>query len=360
MRVAAGMRALAVNFPKTVRTNDFWRKHHPEMVRDAEERANAQVWAPPSTKTRGDLFLQEMAPFLKDPFRGAVERRVLAEGETVLSLELGAARAALHAASLGVDDVDIMLVSSFLGDHIGIGNGAWLARELGVKSAAWNIETACVGALASFELACGLVGSGQARNVLVVASCTYSRVVEPTETLSWHVGDGACAFVVSPTTGKRGLLGAKNINTSETCGAIRYELAPNPTEQSAIRMKNTKDAGTVLIDTAVDFVQTCCRGAAESAGVSLDDIQHFVFNTPTAWYMRFCARALGIDPERSVNTYARYANMGPMLMPANLYALASTERIEPDDLVMLYSVGSVSSAGAVVVRWGEMELGGEA
>jgi 3-oxoacyl-[acyl-carrier-protein] synthase-3 len=88
----------------------------------------------------------------------------------------------------------------------------------------------------------------------------------------------------------------------------------------------------------------------------LSDIDFFVFNTPTAWFAAFAASALGGDPERVANVYPKTANNGPALMPAGLHESASAERIKPGDLVLLYAVGSVSSASAVVMRWGDVSL----
>ncbi|HMJ16017.1 MAG TPA: 3-oxoacyl-[acyl-carrier-protein] synthase III C-terminal domain-containing protein, partial [Polyangiaceae bacterium] len=70
-----------------------------------------------------------------------------------------------------------------------------------------------------------------------------------------------------------------------------------------------------------------------------------------------CARALGIDSERVINTYPKYANMGPALLPGNLYQAARENPIKKGDLVLMYSIGSVSSSGAMVVRWGDTALG---
>ena len=351
MMLQAGIKSVAVSFPPTVRTNDYWRTHHPEMVREVVERAQLKVWSPPSEGATVGPFLQEMARYLGDPFRGTVERRVLAPGETAGALELDAARQALSAAKLQAQDIDLVLCAPFLADHIGVGNGAFLAGELGISGPAWNVETACAGALASLQLAASMVASGQARNVLVVTSCTYSRTAEETDTLSWTCGDGAAAMVVSATSAGRGILGSKMVNTFSTCSALYYELFNDASGHPGIRMKNNEQAGRLIREVSEECVQTCCRGACEAAGVKLDDIAHFVFNTPTAWYMRFCARALNIDPERSIDTYPRYANVGPVLMPANLHALVQEGRVKRGDLVLLYSIGSVSSAGAMVLRW---------
>src|SRR5215831_1824733 len=102
----AGMLSLAVSYPSEIRQNDYFKNKYPQVVADAEKRTLAKIWAKPEEKApKVDAFDVEMAPFLGDPFRGSVRRRVLAKGETALSLELAAAREALTAANMSPGDI---------------------------------------------------------------------------------------------------------------------------------------------------------------------------------------------------------------------------------------------------------------
>jgi len=58
-----------------------------------------------------------------------------------------------------------------------------------------------------------------------------------------------------------------------------------------------------------------------------------------------------------VDTFTRYANCGPALMPVNLYTAAAEFPIRRGDLVMIHTVGSVSSSGTAIVRWGDVAPG---
>ena len=122
-------------------------------------------------------------------------------------------------------------------------------------------------------------------------------------------------------------------------------------------MKWERHAGRVLRESSGPTLRKCCLGAIGAAGVKLDDIDLFVFNNPTAWFADFGARALGVDASRTINTFPVYANIGPALTPANLYHAANQGRLRENDLVLVYGVGSVSSAGASVMRWGDVVLG---
>ena len=100
MTRAVGMKSLAVRFPATIRANEYWREKHPEMVASAEQKVLARLWAPDHERTAStEPFDIEMAPYLGDPFRGMVERRILLPSETALPIQVQAARAALNAAA---------------------------------------------------------------------------------------------------------------------------------------------------------------------------------------------------------------------------------------------------------------------
>jgi 3-oxoacyl-[acyl-carrier-protein] synthase III len=357
-QLTAGFRALAVDFPSTIRTNDYWREKYPEMVAEAEEKTLAKLWSAGEQSAASATFDAAMEPYVKDPFRGCKERRVLAEGETAATIELGAARQALDACSLAPEDVELMIVTSFMPDTLAVGNAAVLSGRLGLRGAAWNMESACSGSVVALQTACGLVASGQHRNVLVVASCTYSRNVHETRTMSWFLADGAAAFVVAPAAAGEGLLGGKSVHTADTCGAFVHRLAlDQPNGTPTIEMAANATTSRVLRDTSEKYLRQCVFGALDRASLELDDIDFFVFNTPTAWFAEFAANALGVDRSKTISTNHWYANVGPVLMPANLHAAARTGKVKRGDRVLLYSIGSVSSASAAIVRWGDVALG---
>lgn len=358
MTLPVGIKALSVSYPSVLRTNDYWRKNHPEMVANAEAQAIHKVWTGRDKEGPSAMFDEAMRPYLDDLFRGTVARRVLGPGEDSMWLEERALRDAVAAASMDLSEIDLLISVSFLAESVGAGNATYLAQRLGMRaSAAFNLETCCSGALVGLQTALGLVASGQHRNAAVTVSCCYSRTCEPTNGLSWTSADGAGCFVVAPTSDGSGYLGGKTLNTGVTCGALYFELVLDPVGAPRVRLTADPAGGRVLRDTAAQFLRECSLGACEKAGVPLSDIDFFVFNTPTAWYARFCCKVLGVDPERTVDTYPLYANTGPALTTGNLFHALYDKRIRPGDKVLVYSVGSLSSASAAVFRWGQTALG---
>lgn len=351
-----GMSALALAFPATVRSNEYWHEHHPDLVQTASEQALAKLWSRQGGADGESLFERAMAPYASDPFKGARERRVLGPGEGALDLEADALAKVLAASGYEPGDIDLVIVSAMRPDALIVGDAAYLVQRAGLRCPAINLETACSSSVMGLDLACALVETGRHRRIAVVVACTYSREVDVDNTLAWFLADGAGAFIVEAGPRTSRPLGRKSITTAQTCGAFLYE--PRITNgEVEIHMRATKQAGRVLHDTAEPYVRACCLGAADSAGLKLEDIDFFVFNTPTAWYADFCADTLGVSRERTISTYPIYTNIGLALMPANLHAAATQGRIAPGDRVLLYAVGSTSTAMAVIIEWGEVALG---
>lgn len=358
MRKHVGIRSLAVSFPEIVRTNDYWRAKCPEAVADAEQKSLSRLFSAKSAAPPTDPFDIEMAPYLSDPFRGSVERRVLPPGEGSLMLELKAAERALAAAGMSPQDVGAVTVASLMPDTFGLGNAAHLTRRLGMSVPAWNLESACCGTVVSLQNATALVRSGEYKSVLVIVSNSNSRVLEDTDSLSWFMADGAGALVVGEMPEGEGVLGMKVIGTQETCNAFVFEMEADPAGKARIRLRaGDESAGRLMRERSAIQLRTCVDGALAAAGVSLSDINFFVFNTPVAWFAPFCARELGVDRDKTINMYTSYGNIGAALTTANLYHAAQAGKIRRGDLVLVYAVGSVSTAGAAVMRWGDVALG---
>lgn len=351
-----GIRSLAVSFPSVVRTNDYWREKYPDVVKRAEEKSLAKAFSPveSSGDVGIDIWNEEMMPYMSDPFRGMIERRVLGPGESSLTLEYEAAQKALDAAKLRPEEVDLAIVSSMFPEYPEMGNAAFLAGQLGLRGAAWNLNSMCAGALVALQTASGLVRAGEYRNVLVVVSCTYSRFSDESDTLSFLFGDGAGAFVVGEVEDSQGILGTKVINTADTCGVFFNELTIDERGRPRVFIRLNKQAANQVPSLTLKYVRACCQEALEAANVTINQINFFVCYTATAWYARFCARVLGIDPERTIDLFPQYGIISTASVVLNLYYAIRLEKIRPNDLVLLYSHGFASSSTAIVMRWGDV------
>ncbi len=347
--LAVRIRSLAVSVPERVIDNGHFRRKFPDQVSRVEESVLTKLWRPSPDGER-HLFDVAMTPHLKDPFRGVVERRWLADGQRTVELEEDAARRALAAAGLCLGDVDAIFDAAFFPDQVDVGNAPFLAQRLGFSGPCVNLESACSGGLVGLINAAGLIAAGMYQRVLVVTSCNYSRLNREADTLGWGNGDAAAAVVVEAAAGNGvGVLGASIQSTHQTCGAVTSTMEVED-GVATIRMKTTKAASTALRDASEQMLDRCTSAALQQAGLSLGDVDVVAANCPTAWYADFIAAQLGVPRAKVVNIHPKLANVGPVLFVAALDDAVASGQVPAGALVLLYTVGSVSNAAACVLR----------
>ncbi|MGK7925454.1 MAG: 3-oxoacyl-ACP synthase III family protein [Spirulina sp.] len=358
VRQPVGIRSLAISCPSVIRTNDYFRENYADLVEGAEQKSLARAFSPVESNCdlESDIWTREMMPYLADPFRGTIERRVLGDGESALTLEYQAARDALAAAELDTSEVDLMIVVSLFPEQLSPGNAAFLAGQLELNCGAWNLESTCTSSIVGLQTASSLIRTGEYRNVLVVLSTTFSQYTDERDTLSFLVGDAAAAFVVGSLQEGQGLLSTKLVHTAATCDAFFGELGFDDDRNPRFFIRAGKNANRRMRDEFVKKCRQCCFEALAAANATLEDVDFFIFNTNTAWYSPVYIHALGIDPERTINLNPKYGNIGAPSPLVNLYHAVQAKKIQPNDLVLMYAFGGTSNAGANVMRWGEVAL----
>lgn len=355
MSQPVGIRSIAVSLPKEVIRNDYFLKNYPELL-DPTKQASFSKAFTPLEDAEMNAWTKTMLPYVSDPFRGSIERRIISGDETSLTLEHNAALQAIQSASLTVKDVDLMIVSSMFPQHIIPGNAVFLAKKLNLECPAFNLDSSCAGALFAIEDAWLRVASGRYKNILVVASCTYSRFCKG-EAFSMFSADGAGALIVGKLEANQGLIGAGIINTKESCGAVSADLTTDCEGQPVFMIRANKEAAKKMPELFTKYFRECCSSALENAEVTLKQIDFFIFYAATAWYVDFCVEELGIDPTKTINIYPHYTNISTASVVVALHHAAKLEKIHEGDLVLVYAHGFVGNAAALVIRWGKVALG---
>jgi 3-oxoacyl-[acyl-carrier-protein] synthase-3 len=355
----AAVRAIGVRYGEELRTNDWYEAHRPALLKRATEKGLAKAFSPDDGDETSRGFDVEMARYVADPFRGATVRYLLGPSQTALGLELSAAQDALAAAGCTAKDIDVLLCASWLPEYfVAPGNAVFLARALGVSIPAYNLETACSSGLVGLELTEGLLLTGRYRRALLVLSSTNSRHTGDDDTLGWISSDVAAACVVEASDAQEGILSSYVENTAETCGVFEHRLVPDGAGGARVRMAVGSTGSKALRATSgPELVRRLCLGALARARVRLEDVAFFGFSSPLAWYATLCQRALEIPPERTTDLFPRLANIGLPFPAVHLHHALAEGKLQPGELALLYTVGSVSSAGAMVLRAGEVGLG---
>jgi 3-oxoacyl-[acyl-carrier-protein] synthase-3 len=312
----------------------------------------------PSNNPAGepDFYLEEGLDYLSQAFWGNVERRVLAPGQDTQTLLGAASRDVAAAARVDLRDIDALIVCSSWSKALIPGDAAFLADSLGLDCPAWNVSSTCNGAMVAMQTACALVRNGTYRNILIAVATSFSHAAPIY--MAPGLGDGGAAILIGEERAGRGFLAAHMINTKGTIGSITNAFTCDANGVLTNRLQpGGGNPHSLVNETLAPSLRACTAGALRAAGVSLDEIELFCFSAPTAWYAQTCARILDVPFDRTLNLTPIYGHLGVVAAASNLYHAAQAGRLGADDLVMIFTYGMAGTAGAAILRWGDVALG---
>lgn len=347
-----GIVGLGVALPGQVRSNAWWREHHPEsFAADDFVRGTERALEARGADWRGR----------DDPFRGAVERRVLEDERRPSDLEADACRAALASCGCGPDEVDLFVGFSQVQDDVGPANVNPVARRLGLPHAvtALGVDAGCASFVPHTALAVRMIQAGDHARALLYQSSAISRVTDYSKPASVLGGDGAVAEVIAPVEPGLGFVGRVQRHRARYCEGLvlaRQDGDPRWYEAgSAMRVwSRDREAAHQMGVDAGEFARETCAAVLERNGAAVPDVDFFVCAQAAAWFGEACAQAVGMPGGRYLTTaehFERYGHLMAGSLPLNLYVAWSTGRLRKGDLVLAYSPGVGFVQAAMLLRW---------
>src|SRR3979490_2369986 len=109
---------------------------------------------------------------------GIRERRIAAEGETTSDMGLAAARAALAAAGVDAQSIDLIVLATSTPDNTFPASAVSVQAGLGMThGAAFDLQAVCSGFVFALATVDGLIRTGAFKRALVIGSETLSPLL---------------------------------------------------------------------------------------------------------------------------------------------------------------------------------------
>jgi 3-oxoacyl-[acyl-carrier-protein] synthase-3 len=282
---------------------------------------------------------------------GIRNRHIAGEGETTATLATDAARAALDAAGLAAQDIDLIILATATPDQTFPASATIVQAALGIDDCvAFDVAAVCSGFLYAVTVADSMIRSGAAQRALVIGSETFSRILDwEDRTTCVLFGDGAGAIVLGAeesADGKRGILAAKLHADGRHNQLLYVDGGPSTTRTvGKLRMK-----GQEVFRHAVVNLASVLTEVMELAGLSASDIDWLIPHQANARILDATARKLKLSPERVVMTVDRHANTSAASVPLALDLAMRDGRIKAGDLLVLEAMGGGFTWGACLLR----------
>jgi 3-oxoacyl-[acyl-carrier-protein] synthase-3 len=285
---------------------------------------------------------------------GIRERHIAAEGETTSDMGIKAARAALAAAAVDAQSIDLIVLATSTPDNTFPASAVSVQAGLGItRGAAFDVQAVCSGFVFGLATVDGLFKSGGFRRALVIGSETFSRILDWKDRSTCVLfGDGAGAVVLeaqnSPgTRDDRGILTSQLRSDGRHKAKLYVDGGPSSTQTVGhLRME-----GRAVFKHAVAMITDVIEDAFCATGYDAKDVDWFVPHQANQRIIDDSAKKLGIPPHKVITTVAKHGNTSAASIPLALTAAVADGRIKRGDLVMLEAMGGGFTWASALVRW---------
>ena len=291
--------------------------------------------------------------------RSGIHTRHIAKTETACSMGAVASRSAMERAGVDAGQIDVIIVSTATPDRVLPATAVDLQAELGAsRAAAFDVSAACSGWLYALTVAEGMMTTGVAETVLVVAAEKMSAITDWTDRATCVLfGDGAGAVVLKRSAGRHaghGILSAY-MRSDGTLAELLYRpnggaTTPMSAQVLADRSHYVKMAGREVFKHAVRSMADAADRALDGAKLTGADVDLLIPHQANIRIIEATAKHANIPMDKVYVNVDRYGNTSSASIPIALDEALERGRVGEGSKVLMVAVGAGFTWASMVVR----------
>jgi 3-oxoacyl-[acyl-carrier-protein] synthase-3 len=290
---------------------------------------------------------------------GIRERRIASAGENSFTLGLKASQAALAAARLDPEDLDLIVCATITPHTMVPANACRIQAGLGCRHIpAFDLLGACTGFLHALAVGHQFIATGACRHVLVVGTDVLSRTLDFTDRASCILfGDGAGAAVLSATEDQERGIRWMQLYSDGTRGELIHMHShvthvPPPltgaSDDPLIR-DFTRINGREVFKFAVRALIGLVQDALAACPLPDNERLFLVPHQVNGRIIDAALAELPLNPEQVMLNLDRYGNTSAASVPIALDEAIRDKVIRPGDHILLAAFGGGLTWGGVLV-----------
>jgi 3-oxoacyl-[acyl-carrier-protein] synthase-3 len=312
-------------------------------------------FVPEKILTNDDLSLmvgEDVNEFVSQKL-GIVERHICAANESAADLATAAAQAALQAANIGPEDLDLIIIATDTPEYLSPATSVVVQHRLGAKNAGtFDLNAACAGFVTALDTASKYVISDTSyNNVLVIGAYAMSKYVDWTEKKTATIfADGAGACIVQASEEAAGFLASKLVADGSYhdhmgiyAGGTRMPITEEVLSEGIwaklrFAKKYPSEVNTEGWPAIVyDVLRKC--------DLTLDDVKLFLFTQVNLSTIKEVMTKLSLPMERTHTVMQKWGYTGSACIPMVLDDAVKAGKLAPGDIfVMCASGGGLNMA----------------
>jgi 3-oxoacyl-[acyl-carrier-protein] synthase-3 len=281
---------------------------------------------------------------------GIRQRHIAGPHESCAFMGARAAEAALRHAGVDAGSVDAIILATATPDEAFPATAVRVQALLGNTAGfAFDMSAACSGFIFALAAADAFIRTGAARNILVIGSEVYSRILNwQDRTTCVLFGDGAGAILLQASDPDGpGLLSTHLHSNGAYAGLLYVDGAVGQPDRSGhLVMK-----GQEVFRQAVVKLAGAVDEALDANGLTHEDVDWLVPHQANVRIIDAMGKRLGLPPERVVVTVDRHANTSAASVPLALAEAVLDGRIKRGELVLMEALGGGLTWGSALARF---------
>jgi 3-oxoacyl-[acyl-carrier-protein] synthase-3 len=302
---------------------------------------------------------------------GIRNRWVAGNDETALDLAYSACIELIRKERIELQKFDFLILVTQSGDYILPGSAAMLQDRLGLPQSIGTLDVnhGCAGYVYGLSLAKGLIETGQAKNVLLVTSETYSKYIHPLDRSVRSIfGDAATASWIGASVETQDYIGnfqfgadgsgAKNLLVKT--GGARFprtmdsKLEVSDSSGNRRSQDNLFMNGPEIVSFSLREVPRAVKKTLEAANCGMDDVDYFVFHQANSYMLELLRKKCGIPQEKFVVDMEETGNTVSSTIPLAIMGLIRSGNWRDSTTAVLVGFGLGYSWASCVVRCREV------
>jgi 3-oxoacyl-[acyl-carrier-protein] synthase-3 len=272
---------------------------------------------------------------------GINERRVV-ENELPSDIGYKAALLALESANLSINDIDLIIVATSSPEQISPSTACIIHNKFNIEKniPAFDINAVCSGFVYSVNLVSPLISFGVYKNVLIIATETYSKITNWDNQHCVFFGDGAGAVVIGSSID--GWISCENSANGKDTGMTGFKLPIG----GPFVMR-----GKEVWNQAIKVIPQSIRNVLKISNTDIHNVDLIIPHQPSINILKIIANDLGIPMSKVKTVMDKYANIAGASIPIALDDAVKNGEIKKGDTIILTAVGSGWTWGSTILKW---------
>ncbi len=280
---------------------------------------------------------------------GVSERRI-SINETATDFAYYAALSALEDSGTKPCELDLIIAATISGETLCPTVAGLVQSRLGATCPAFDLNSACSGFLFALDTADCFIARGNVNKVLVIGTERLSKIVDWTDRGTCVIfGDGAGAVVIEK--GDKYLSSKLFTSGGNEVIEIPSFSGTSPFYKGEVKKPYIFMKGQETFKFAVNVMTEDIKEVVSTAGLTLDDIKHFIPHQANIRIIQFASKKLGIPIERFFVNIDKFGNTSAASIPIALDQLNKAGNINSGDLLVLSAFGGGLSSATSLIRW---------